>query len=186
MVKGATCTEASSNTACATINFAVSNGLGSYVTPATLTTTAGTFSCPISSTTYQCSSADITGSGAPTLSLAVSETGNASTPGTSKTDATKTLTINPEMTFTATPTSPFADAVAARTYGVGSNCGAGGGNRLHTLDLHDSERQRSGRLYLRIFAEPWHYLHQRRRDQLTALRRGSRAAPTAMPTFTLR
>ena len=123
--QGSTC-GAGGATPCATINYSVSNGLGGYAPTATMTTTAGTFSCPLSSTTYQCSSANITGSGTPTLSLTVTDAGNGSTPGNTKTDNTKTLPINPELNFTATPPSPFADGVAGRTYGVGSTCGAGG------------------------------------------------------------
>jgi hypothetical protein len=123
--QGSTC-GANGATACATLNYALTNGLGSYTSPATMTTTAGTFTCPLSGASYQCSSANITGSGVPTLSLTTSETGNASTPGNSRSDATKSLTINPEMNFTATPPSPFAQAVFGRSYGQGSACGASG------------------------------------------------------------
>ena len=120
--QGSTC-GAAGTTACATLNYAVANGLGTYRSPAAMTTTAGTFTCPLSGATYQCSSANITGSGVPSLSLTASEIGNASTPGNSKSDSTKSLTINPEMNFTATPTSPLFDAVNGRTYGQGSTCG---------------------------------------------------------------
>lgn len=123
--QGSTC-GAGGATACTTVNYTISNGLGNYVSPATMTTTAGTFACPLSSTTYQCSSATISGSSSTGLSLSASETGNGSTPGNSKTDNSETLTVNPEMNFTSTPGSPFATAVFGRTYGVGSNCGVAG------------------------------------------------------------
>ncbi|MGA2984967.1 MAG: hypothetical protein ABSG32_14235 [Terriglobia bacterium] len=120
--QGTTCGAAGTAT-CATLNYTIANGLGLYVTPATMTTTAGTFACPLVTSTYQCSSADITGLGSANLSLNIVETGNGSTPGKSVTNATVNLTIDPEMNFTAAPTSP-APAVAGRTYGLGSACGA--------------------------------------------------------------
>jgi hypothetical protein len=123
--QGSTC-GAGGTSACATIDYHLANGLGTYVTPATLTTTAGTFTCPLTSTTYHCSSASITGSGSPSLSMSASETANSSTPGRTVTDNSQTLMINPEMNFTAIPTSPFATAVNGRTYGQGSNCGVAG------------------------------------------------------------
>ena len=123
--QGNTC-GASGSSACTTISYAISNGLGNYVSPATMTTTAGTFSCPLSASTYQCSSANITAAGSSALSLTASEKGNGATPGNSKTNNSETLTINPEMNFTATPTSPFGTAVNGRAYGQGSNCGAFG------------------------------------------------------------
>ncbi len=123
--QGNTC-GASGSSACTTISYAISNGLGNYVSPATMTTTAGTFSCPLSATTYLCSSGNITASGSNALSLTASEKGNGATPGNSKTNNAETLTINPEMNFTAAPTSPFGTAVNGRAYGQGSNCGAFG------------------------------------------------------------
>ena len=113
--------------ACATLNYGIANGLGNYVSPAVMTSTAGTFSCPLSGATYQCSSTDITGSGTPGLSLNVSETGNGSTPSMTVNDNSKTLTINPEMSFTAPAGgSTFTTAVTTRNYGTGTNCGATG------------------------------------------------------------
>lgn len=122
--QGSTC-GTGGTTACATLNYGISNGLGNYVSPASMTTTAGTFSCPLSVATYQCSSSSITASGSVSLSLTASETGNASTPGNSKSGGTQTLTVNPEMNFTATPSS-LATAVNGRSYGSGSNCGTTG------------------------------------------------------------
>lgn len=129
---GSTC-GASGTSACAPLSYSITNGLGNYQTPGTMTTTAGTFSCILSATTYQCTSPDITGSGSPALSVSVSETGNSSTPGNSLSDNSKTMSINPEMSFTATPTNPFADAVAARTYGLGSTCGVTGSSACSPL-----------------------------------------------------
>ncbi|MGA3323475.1 MAG: hypothetical protein ABSF45_03320 [Terriglobia bacterium] len=112
--------------ACATLNYGIANGLGNYVSPAVMTSTAGTFSCPLSGATYQCSSTNITGSGTPGLSLNVSETGNGSTPGNTVNDPSKTLTINPEMNFTAPGgLLTFTTAVTGRNYGTGNNCGGG-------------------------------------------------------------
>ncbi|MDR3674474.1 MAG: hypothetical protein P4N24_03215, partial [Acidobacteriota bacterium] len=113
--------------ACTTLNYGIANGLGNYPATATMTTGAGTFSCPLSGATYQCSSTSINGAGgtAPGLNLSVSETGNGSTPGGAATDNSKTLTINAEMTVTA-PTVPTA--VHGRAYGTGTGCTGTGGN----------------------------------------------------------
>jgi hypothetical protein len=120
--QGTTCGAAGTAT-CATLNYTITGGLGLYGSPGTITTTAGAFTCPLIASAYQCSSADITGLGSANLSLNVSEIGNGSTPGKNVTDASKNLTIDSEMNFTAVPTSPAA-AVAGRTYGLGSTCGA--------------------------------------------------------------
>lgn len=122
---GNTC-GASGTSACAPITYAITNGLGNYTGTATMTTTAGTFTCTLSGSNYQCTSPDITGSGTPTLSLAVTDTGNGSTPGNSKTDNSKTLTINPEVTVTAPASVPIA--VNGRAYGTGTGCTGTGGN----------------------------------------------------------
>jgi DNA-binding beta-propeller fold protein YncE len=101
--------------ACTGISYTVSGGLGNYGA-ATLTAGANTFSCS-AGPTYTCNKSAITGSGSQTLTMSVSETGNAWTPGATATDTTKSLTIDQPLTLTATIPSPWPTAVRGRTYG---------------------------------------------------------------------
>jgi hypothetical protein len=123
--QGSTC-GAGGTSACTSINYTIAGGLGNYQTPGTITyDTSGTFSCPLSSTTYQCSTASVVGSGSQALTMIATETGNTSTPGGTASDNSKSLPTNAAMTLTP-PSGTLATAVTGRSYGQGSTCGAGG------------------------------------------------------------
>ncbi|MGH9401409.1 MAG: hypothetical protein ACRD2P_04795, partial [Terriglobia bacterium] len=80
--------------ACASLPYGISGGTTVYST-ASLTTTAGTFACALSGTTYNCSSGGITGAtGAPTLNFSASDIADASTPAGSATNNAKALVID--------------------------------------------------------------------------------------------
>ncbi|MGH9467528.1 MAG: beta strand repeat-containing protein, partial [Terriglobales bacterium] len=113
---------------CAPLPYGISGGTTQYPTTASLTAGTDTFACPLSSTTYNCSSADITGAtGSPTLTFSVSDIADASTPAPAAPvgDSTKSLTIDAPLSLTLTSGTP-APAVAGRAYGTGNNCGASG------------------------------------------------------------
>jgi cAMP phosphodiesterase len=125
---------------CQPIQYTVTGGLGGY--SPTLSMSNG-FSCSLTSSsgltgTYQCSSSDVTGSGSPSLTITASDTANASTPAGSARSSAATLTINPEISITATPAS-FQDGVNGRAYGVGSNCGTGGTDPCEPLTFTASD-----------------------------------------------
>lgn len=110
--------------ACAPLPYGISGGTTSYST-ASLTTTAGTFACSLSGTTYNCSSGDITGTVGATLNFSAADIADASTPAASVSDNTKSLAIDAPLSLTLTSGAPAA-AVAGRAYGTGSNCGVSG------------------------------------------------------------
>jgi hypothetical protein len=109
---------------CVALDYKLNNGLGNYtLTGSSLTTSQDTFTCTLTSPNFFCSDAAIAGTTSPaTLTFAGAETGNASTPGNTKADTSKSLTITPEMTFSAQPSSPLPTAVVGRLYGSGSGC----------------------------------------------------------------
>ncbi len=114
---------------CAPLTYTVpaaTPGLGGY-TFAPNNFPAG-FSCATSSNNGNCQAIAVGGSAGTltTLTVTVTDTANSSVPNNSTTSSATSLTVEPEMNFTATPTSPFADAVTGRTYGQGSTCGASG------------------------------------------------------------
>jgi hypothetical protein len=111
---------------CVPLQYSVSNGLGTYtMTGTSLTSTAGTFTCSLSSPTFSCSSTGISGAGGttPALTFVGAETGNAATPGKSVTDTSQSLTINAALSVTPPGSAP--DAVTGRAYGHGSGCSGG-------------------------------------------------------------
>jgi hypothetical protein len=104
---------------CAPIQYGISGGLGNYTVTGTSLTPAGdNFTCTLAASTYSCSSNGIndTAGTTPTLSFVAAETGNASTPGNTKTDSSKALTVNAELTVT--PPALVPAAVTGRDYGV--------------------------------------------------------------------
>ena len=118
--------ECSRRKLCQPLQYALANGLGNYVLAgSSLVTSSDAFTCTLTSPTFSCDKPAIAAASNLTLTFTGTETGNASTPGKSVTDTSKTLNATPEMTFTGTPASPFADGVAGRTYGQGSTCGTG-------------------------------------------------------------
>src|SRR5579885_1997874 len=125
---------------CQPIQYTVTGGLGGYSPTPSM---SNGFSCSLTSSsgltgTYQCSSSDVTGSGSPSLTITASDTANASTPAGSARSSAATLTINPEISITATPAS-FQDGVNGRAYGVGSNCGTGGTDPCEPLTFTASD-----------------------------------------------
>jgi hypothetical protein len=130
-----TCNNGTPNVACAPLDYQLSNGLGNYtLTGSSLTTSADTFTCTLTSPNFLCSVGP-NPSGNPTAIQGVStkspytltfvgaETGNASTPGNTKTDTSQTLPIVPELTVT--PPASVAAAVTGRRYGTGAGCSGG-------------------------------------------------------------
>jgi hypothetical protein len=128
---------------CQPIQYTVTGGLGGYSTTPTMSGFPRGFNCSLTSSsgltgTYQCSSSGVTGSGSPSLTITASDTGDASTPAGSASSSAATLTINPEISITATPAS-YPDGVNGRSYGVGSNCGAGGTDPCEPLTFTASD-----------------------------------------------
>ncbi len=122
---GASC----SGGACQAIVFNIQGGLGGYSASATPSGFPGSFACPFSSTgslsgTYSCATASgVSGTSPATLSVSASDTANAFAPTAQANSNTATLTIFPEITVTG-PTTALPAAVAGRSYGFGSDCGA--------------------------------------------------------------
>jgi hypothetical protein len=114
--------------ACIGITYTVSGGLGNYG-PGTLTAGGNTFTCT-GTGPYVCNDTDVTGPGAPTLTMSIPETGNNSAPAATATDTTRTLTVGSPITVTSSQTGTWSVAVQGRTYGEGStpnNFSASGG-----------------------------------------------------------
>jgi hypothetical protein len=117
--QGTTCGAGGSGS-CAAAVYAVANGLGGYSAGPV---TAGPLSCAFTSTgtftgNYTCSSGSVANStpGA-FVALTVSDTANSTTPSGSVSDNSMNLPINPELTFSAQPPTPYPDAVNHRSYG---------------------------------------------------------------------
>jgi YVTN family beta-propeller protein len=110
---------------CVALNYKLNNGLGNYtLTGSSLTTAQDAFTCTLTSPNYFCSDGTILGTTTPaTLTFVGAETGNASTPGNTKTDTSQTLAIVPELTVT--PPASVAAAVTGRRYGTGAGCSGG-------------------------------------------------------------
>lgn len=112
---------------CQALPYGISGGTDNYLNPATLTTTAGSFTCPLVGSNYDCSTTSpISGApGSATLNISTFDIANASTPAASTSDRSKSLVIDAPLSSTG-PSGTLAAAVSARTYGSGSNCGSGG------------------------------------------------------------
>lgn len=115
---------------CAPVVYAIANGTGVYPASATLTTTAGPFSCALAGSSYDCASTGITlnpgaSPAAESLNVSVADVANASTPSASVSNNSATVTVNPALNITG-PSGTLAVAVVGRTYGAGSTCGAAG------------------------------------------------------------
>src|SRR5579883_1654153 len=124
---------------CQPIQYTVTGGLGGY----SPTSSRTDFNCSLTSSSgltgiYQCSSSSVNISDTSSLTSTVSDTANASTPAGSARSSAATLTINPEISITATPAS-FPDGVNGRAYGVGSNCGTGGTDPCEPLTFTASD-----------------------------------------------
>ena len=103
-------------TPCATLNYGISNGLGNYLDPGTLTTPGPStfaschFAAPhtpgVLSDTYKCSTSSVSQAGSPTaytLTMSASDTGNAATPGATKSDtAGVLLTVHQALSLAVT------------------------------------------------------------------------------------
>jgi YVTN family beta-propeller protein len=111
--------------ACVALDYKLNGGLGNYtLTGSSLTTPQDNFTCTLTSPNFFCSDAAIAGTTTPaTLTFVGAETGNASTPGNTKTDTSQVLAIIPEMTVT--PPASVAAAVTGRRYGTGAGCSGG-------------------------------------------------------------
>lgn len=122
---------------CAPVVYTIANGTGIYPAAASLTTAAGSFSCALSGSAYNCSSASITlnpGAAPATesLNVSVADVANASTPSASVSNNLATLTVDPALNI-AGPSGTLAVAVDGRTYGAGATCGAGGATTCATI-----------------------------------------------------
>src|SRR5208282_5478023 len=123
---GSTC-GAGGSTQCTPLTYTVpaaTPGLGTYTfTPNGFPTN---FTCPTTSNVGNCAATSVGGPAGTltTPTVTVADTSNASTPKHTVTSAAISLTVDPEMTITATTASPFSLAVTGRTYGTGSTCGA--------------------------------------------------------------
>lgn len=123
----------SGTSACAAIAYSINNGLGGYSNPPTLNNYPGSFACSFTSGgalsgTYGCNSlTGVTGSGTTSVSITASDTANASTPSqTINSSTSASLTVNPEINLTASPTSPWPEGVIGRHYGDGTQtCSSG-------------------------------------------------------------
>lgn len=112
---------------CAPVPYVISGGTTVYST-GNLTSSAGTFTCSLSSTTYNCSSGDITGpTGGNTLSFSASDVADASAPAASVSDSSKSVLVDAPLALNLTSGAP-ATAVAGRAYGTGTGCTGGGGS----------------------------------------------------------
>ena len=109
---------------CTPLDYKLNKGLGNYtLTGSSLTTSQDTFTCTLTAPNFFCTDGAIAGTTSPaTLTFVGAETGNPSTPGNTKTDASQTLTVTPELTVTAPTPSP---AVTSRRYGTGAGCSGG-------------------------------------------------------------
>ena len=110
--------------------FQVTGGLGTYAAAATVASAPGIWTCTLSGTNYNCSSASV-GAAPAGVMIDVVDIANATTPAaTVATDpasqSTAALTIDPQITLTA-PVG-LAIAVNGRVYGRGTGCTGGGGN----------------------------------------------------------
>ncbi|MDE3179906.1 MAG: YncE family protein, partial [Acidobacteriota bacterium] len=129
--------------ACAPITYSISNGLGTYATPAILATSFG-FVCTLpspSSSTYQCSASPVNVTPAPTspaaetLAVTASDVANASTPAGSASNSSASVTVNPPLQLSLSPSTPPPDAVTGRSYGTGPKCGSGGSTACSALQF---------------------------------------------------
>lgn len=110
---------------CAPAAFSATGGLGTFAAAPASVSGPGTWTCSLTITIYDCSSASVAGSGASTLTVAAADVANASTPAANTTtdpgsQASASLTVKDTMAFTAPGT--VNDAVVGRTYGFGNAC----------------------------------------------------------------
>lgn len=112
---------------CAPVVYAIANGTGVYPPSASLITGAGSFSCALSASAYDCASTSITlnpgaSPATETLNVSVNDVANAATPSANVSNSSATVTVNPALNI-AGPSGTLAVAVVGRSYGVGSTCG---------------------------------------------------------------
>lgn len=124
---GAGCTSG----ACSAIQYAVTGGLQNYTagTMAIQGDGADTIGCSVASSIYSCSIGTINGATASNavVTVTANETGNASTPGGTAQDHTRSMNIQPKVTLAVSPDPASNPAVQSRTYGIGGGCSGTGG-----------------------------------------------------------
>jgi hypothetical protein len=106
---------------CVPAVFTISGGLGTYAANATIVSAPGAWTCPLSGSQYNCSSA-LVGSGT-TLSITASDGATATTPGQTTASASVPITVNAALVLA--PPATVNDAVTGRPYGTGSGCTGG-------------------------------------------------------------
>lgn len=122
--------------ACKPLVYNASGGLALYqpnptVTGSNATVTNAGVTCTLSGTQYLCASNSVPSPGSTpattTLTVTATDGSNASAPTQTASDGSVTLTVNPALGMSITP-SPLTNspAVTNRSYGTGSGCGPAG------------------------------------------------------------
>lgn len=124
---GTGCTGPGGN--CAPLTYTVpaaTPGLGGYsFTPNNFP--AG-FTCPTNGNNGNCQNGSVPAGTFTVLTVTVTDTPNGSVPSNSVTSSATSMPVNPEMSFSSQPPSPFVTGVAGRRYGIGMGCSGSGGD----------------------------------------------------------
>ncbi|HEY6467401.1 MAG TPA: YncE family protein [Candidatus Acidoferrales bacterium] len=116
-------------TACQSLNFGISGGLGGYLA-ATIVSTPGTWSCPLVGSNYECATSSVVAAGPfpepnVAVTLTASDTANSTTPAATTSNATASLTVNSALALTLPSQVSILTAVTGRKYGTGGGCTGG-------------------------------------------------------------
>src|SRR6185437_15376816 len=107
--------------ACLPLQYSVVGGLGNYQagTLAVADSASDSLTCTVASLTYSCSSGAINGNATASAAMTMTavEAGNASTPGGTAIDASRTLAIQSALAISQNLGTAWPDAVQNRSYG---------------------------------------------------------------------
>ncbi|HKV48910.1 MAG TPA: YncE family protein [Candidatus Acidoferrales bacterium] len=107
--------------ACLPLQYSVAGGLGNYQagTLAVADSASDSLACSVASLTYSCSSGAVNGNATASaaMTMTAAEAGNASTPGGTAVDVSRTLAIQSALAISQNLGTAWPDAVQNRSYG---------------------------------------------------------------------